>query len=53
MLAGTIPVVFGADRLDYEKVAPPRSFIHIADFDTLEELANYLKYLIANPEAYK
>lgn len=38
-----IPVVYGPSREDYEKVAPPHSFIHVEDFYNFSDLANYLK----------
>ncbi|XP_039289514.1 glycoprotein 3-alpha-L-fucosyltransferase A [Nilaparvata lugens] len=37
-----IPVVMGAPREDYELVAPKDSFIHVEDFDSPKQLAEYL-----------
>lgn len=34
-----IPVVMGAPRKDYEKIAPPHSFIHVNDFPGPSALA--------------
>lgn len=48
----TVPVALGAPKKDYEKIAPPNSFIHADDFDTPEDLAKYLKYLDNNQEEY-
>ncbi|XP_046582771.1 alpha-(1,3)-fucosyltransferase C-like [Haliotis rubra] len=45
-----IPIVAGGG--DYNKVAPPHSFIDISDFNTLQELAEYLRYLDKNDTAY-
>ena len=36
-------------RSDYERVAPPKSFIHVADFTSPAELAKYLLHLQNNP----
>ena len=44
----TVPVVMGAPRRDYEKLAPPHSFIHISDFNSSSKLAEYLLYLQNN-----
>lgn len=47
-----VPVVWGAAKEDYMAVAPPNSFIHVDDFDTVEDLVEYLKYLDQNDDAY-
>ncbi|XP_035691978.1 alpha-(1,3)-fucosyltransferase 7-like [Branchiostoma floridae] len=47
-----VPVVLGAQKGDYERVAPPNSFIHVDDFGSPEALANYLKYLDQNDDEY-
>ena len=39
---GVVPVVYGGRKAAYEKLAPPNSFIHVSDFKSTEELANYL-----------
>nr|XP_039253003.1 4-galactosyl-N-acetylglucosaminide 3-alpha-L-fucosyltransferase FUT6-like [Styela clava] len=49
---GVVPVVWGAKRQDYEKVAPPDSFIHIEDFQSAMDLVDYLTYLDHNDTAY-
>ena len=43
----------GLSKGDYEKVAPPHSFVHLDDFDTIEELSDHLNHLQTSPEAYK
>ncbi|KAL3309019.1 Alpha-(1,3)-fucosyltransferase 9 [Cichlidogyrus casuarinus] len=37
-----IPVVLGASKQDFEAFAPPNSYIHVDDFPTPKDLANYL-----------
>lgn len=39
---GMIPVVVGAPLEDYLKVAPPNSFLHIDQFNSLKEMADYM-----------
>ena len=36
----------------YAKYAPEHSFINVADFDSAEQLAQYLLYLDKNDEEY-
>ena len=51
--AGVIPIVYGGlSKKDYLNVIPPHSFIYAEDFQTVEELAEYLKYLASNSTAY-
>ena len=45
-----IPVVYGG--ADYERFLPPHSYINVEDYDTPQDLANYLKYLSENSDAY-
>ncbi|XP_071851601.1 4-galactosyl-N-acetylglucosaminide 3-alpha-L-fucosyltransferase 9-like isoform X1 [Apostichopus japonicus] len=47
-----IPVVYGATKSDYEKVAPKNSFIHVNDFLNMSSLASYLKVLDVNDTLY-
>lgn len=42
----TVAVVMGA--ADYTRLAPPKSYINVADFKSAKELANYLLFLNAN-----
>ncbi|KAJ8045251.1 Glycoprotein 3-alpha-L-fucosyltransferase A [Holothuria leucospilota] len=37
-----VPVVFGAPKSDFEKIAPPHSYIHLEDFDSVQALAEHL-----------
>nr|CAB3247583.1 alpha-(1,3)-fucosyltransferase 7-like [Phallusia mammillata] len=52
LASGTVPVVMGLSRSDYEQVAPPHSFIHVDDFKSTKELAEYLVELDKNDEMY-
>ncbi|XP_061457798.1 3-galactosyl-N-acetylglucosaminide 4-alpha-L-fucosyltransferase FUT3-like [Rhineura floridana] len=52
LLSGAVPVVCGPPRKNYERYLPPSSFIHIDDFPTAEELANFLKELDRNTTRY-
>ena len=47
-----VPIVLGPKIADYEKVAPPHSFIHVDNFTSPKHLAEYIKYLDKNDEAY-
>lgn len=52
-MAGTVPVVLGPPRSHYEAVAPPHSFIHVDDFDSLANLATFLKELAGDTKRYR
>ena len=52
LLDGIVPIVRGPRIVDYEKVAPPNSFIHVDNFTSPKKLADYIKYLDRNDEAY-
>lgn len=42
--AGTVPIFYGISRVVVEKFAPsPNSFLHFDDFDTIENLALFVK----------
>lgn len=45
--------MWGPTKEDVLKVAPFHSFIHVDDYQTPEDLAEYLKYLINNDTAYE
>ena len=48
---GLVPIVLGGASYSPEQVIPG-SFINVADFDSVEALADYLKYLDKNDTAY-
>lgn len=47
-----LPIVMGAPPEDYERSAPYRSYIHVDEFETPKELAEYLHTLDKNDELY-
>lgn len=49
---GVLPVVMGAPRGDYARLAPPHSFVHVEDFADVLQLAQYLMLLDANASLY-
>jgi len=50
--SGTIPIVWGVTKEDYNRLAPPNSFINYDDYNNPQELVDYLKYLDKNDTAY-
>ena len=42
----------GLSKQDYEKIAPPHSFIHVDDFSSALDLMKFLHQLSKNPEEY-
>jgi Glycosyltransferase family 10 (fucosyltransferase) C-term len=47
---GMVPIVYG--MADYASIAPPKSFIDVMYFESMEALAAFLKYLDENPAEY-
>ena len=47
-----VPVVMGAPRADYERAAPPQSFIHVDDFESPRHLADFLRAVAADRDRY-
>ncbi|XP_043913781.1 4-galactosyl-N-acetylglucosaminide 3-alpha-L-fucosyltransferase 9-like [Protopterus annectens] len=52
-ISGAVPIVLGPPRENYEKFIPPGSFIHIEDFDTVEQMAKYLIELDRDEKKYR
>ncbi|KAM9361390.1 4-galactosyl-N-acetylglucosaminide 3-alpha-L-fucosyltransferase 9-like [Symphorus nematophorus] len=52
MTLGTVPIVMGPSRQNYEDHIPGDSFIHVNDFSTPKQLAERLIYLDRNPAEY-
>ncbi|NWU04951.1 FUT6 fucosyltransferase, partial [Cephalopterus ornatus] len=51
--SGTVPVVLGPPRQNYERFLPPDSFIHVDDFGSARDLARFLWELGWDPERYR
>ncbi|XP_067281640.1 4-galactosyl-N-acetylglucosaminide 3-alpha-L-fucosyltransferase 9-like [Pseudorasbora parva] len=50
---GTVPVVIGPSRKNYEEFVPGSAFIHVDDFNSPEKLAEHLKVLDKNEDLYR
>jgi len=52
LLCDVVPIVMGGTREQYERRAPPHSFIHVDDFASPADLAVFLKELAADADRY-
>ncbi|KAF7240997.1 Alpha-(1,3)-fucosyltransferase 7 [Varanus komodoensis] len=51
LLAGTVPVVLGPPRANYERFLPAGAFIHVDDFGSAEQLGRFLATM--NESSYR
>ena len=49
---GMLPIVMGPRIENYERMLPPDSFLHVDNFTDVSALAEYIKYLDNNDDAY-
>lgn len=47
-----VPIVLGPNKEDYRRLSPPNSFIHIDEFSSLKDLADYLHRLDEDDSLY-
>ena len=47
-----VPIVMGPNKKFYEENLPPKSFIHVDDFNNAEELGSYLNMLDSRDDLY-
>ncbi|XP_034718958.1 4-galactosyl-N-acetylglucosaminide 3-alpha-L-fucosyltransferase 9-like [Etheostoma cragini] len=52
MMKGSVPIVLGPTRQNYQNFVPADSFIHVNDFSSAKELAEKLVYLDKNNSEY-
>ncbi|XP_071788292.1 alpha-(1,3)-fucosyltransferase 4-like isoform X1 [Asterias amurensis] len=52
LLNGVVPIVYGSPKADFEKLAPPNSYIHVSDFESVKELADYIIKVDQSDELY-
>lgn len=50
---GTVPMVLGPPRKNYEEFIPGSAFIHVDDFNSPKELAEHFKLLDQNDDLYR
>ncbi|XP_062874186.1 alpha-(1,3)-fucosyltransferase 7 [Trichomycterus rosablanca] len=51
--AGSVPLVYGTSRANYERLVPPDSFIHVNDFSSIKDLAAFLMQVASNKSHYE
>ena len=47
---GVVPVIISGANLSNPDLIPPKSFINAREFETIRELADYLKHVAKKPE---
>ncbi|XP_053305108.1 3-galactosyl-N-acetylglucosaminide 4-alpha-L-fucosyltransferase FUT3-like [Spea bombifrons] len=52
-MSGTVPIVMGPTRKNYERFIPKDSFIHVDDFSSPQDLANYILELDRDDKRYQ
>ncbi|XP_035260227.1 4-galactosyl-N-acetylglucosaminide 3-alpha-L-fucosyltransferase 9 isoform X2 [Anguilla rostrata] len=52
LAVGAVPIVLGPSRQNYENFVPGDAFIHVDDFLSPKELADYIFFLDKNEEMY-
>ncbi|XP_040203964.1 4-galactosyl-N-acetylglucosaminide 3-alpha-L-fucosyltransferase FUT5-like [Rana temporaria] len=53
IMVGTVPIVMGLSRENYERFIPAAAFIHVDDFSSPQELAKYLWSLDEDENRYR
>jgi len=53
LIRGRVPIVWGPSKSDVTQIAPRGSFIHVDDFKTPRDLAQFLIHLDADDVAYR
>ncbi|XP_061097661.1 4-galactosyl-N-acetylglucosaminide 3-alpha-L-fucosyltransferase 9-like [Conger conger] len=53
MSVGTVPIVLGPSRQNYENFVPGDSFIHVDDFPSPQKLAEHIRFLDKNEDMYQ
>jgi len=48
LAVGAIPIISGPERGNFERIAPPNSFLHIDDYETEVDLAKVLDQISTN-----
>ncbi|KAJ8036753.1 Glycoprotein 3-alpha-L-fucosyltransferase A [Holothuria leucospilota] len=48
----SVPIVVGGTKEEYERLAPPNSFIHADDFPSIEALAKHIKAVAASEKLF-
>ncbi|XP_078485211.1 4-galactosyl-N-acetylglucosaminide 3-alpha-L-fucosyltransferase FUT6 [Ciona intestinalis] len=50
--SGAVPIVWGPSKETLRRIAPTNSYIHVEDFQSLDDLVKYINYLDHNDTAY-